>query len=366
MKNIRVSKMIHHNEKRLGLSFEKDLAVIALIRKMPGCRWSATKRCWHIPYINNYEAFLNKKYANELHFYGLETTIATLPVKTTSVKAPVKEIVPQTFLDQIKLRRLSHNTLSVYKSVLTKYLRYCETQNIQPSPQNIQQYMIYLIDQHNISRSYQNQLINAVKIYFEAELHMAIDPVHFKRAKKEKKLPVVFSEQEVVLLLKQVTNLKHKCLLSLIYSAGLRRAEVLNLKVNDIDSSRNCINILDAKGNKDRISLLSNKQLLLLREYYKEYKPVNYLFQGENGEKYSVTSLRKIFERALRNSGIQKKASLHTLRHSFATHLLEKGVDLRYIQALLGHSSSKTTEIYTHITSKGFDNLKSPFEDMDL
>ena len=140
----------------------------------------------------------------------------------------------------------------------------------------------------------------------------------------------------------------------------------MNLKIHDIDSARNCVVIRAAKGNKDRISLLSERQLQLLRQYYKAYRPKDYLFEGENGGQYSVTSLRKIFERALRNSDIKKKASLHTLRHSFATHLLEKGVDLRYIQALLGHSSSKTTEIYTHITSKGFENLKSPLDDMQL
>lgn len=131
----------------------------------------------------------------------------------------------------------------------------------------------------------------------------------------------------------------------------------------DIDSKRNCIVIRDAK---DRITLLSQKTLLLLREYYKRYRPKEWLFEGVNGEKYSATSLRKILQRAVAKAGIKKEVTLHTLRHSFATHLLERGTDLRYIQELLGHSSSKTTEIYTHITSKGFENLKSPLDDMDV
>lgn len=151
-----------------------------------------------------------------------------------------------------------------------------------------------------------------------------------------------------------------------IYAAGLRRSEVLNLKLSDIDSERNCIVIRDAKGNKDRNTLLSKKLLLLLREYYKEYKPKEYLFEGVAGGKYSITSVRKIFGRALQSSGIRKNAHLHTLRHSFATHLLERGTDLRYIQALLGHSSSKTTEIYTHVTSKGFDQISSPLDELDI
>lgn len=190
--------------------------------------------------------------------------------------------------------------------------------------------------------------------------------VYIQRPKKEKKLPVVFSEEEVKLLLNQVKNLKHKCILYLIYSAGLRRSEVLNLKINDIDSKRNCIVIRAAKGNEDRITFLSAILLLLLREYYKIYRPKEYLFEGANGGRYSTTSLRKIFYRALKASGINKEASLHTLRHSFATHLLEQGTDIRYIQSLLGHSSPKTTELYTHITTKGFENLKSPLDNMEL
>ena len=187
--------------------------------------------------------------------------------------------------------------------------------------------------------------------------------------RQSKKLPVVLSEQEVAALLSQVVNLKHKALLYCIYSAGLRRNEVLELKVatcpNAGDSKRHCINVRAAKGNKDRVTLLSNKCLGLLREYFRAYRPKEYLFEGAEGGKYSSTSLRKIFYRALLASKIQKKASLHTLRHSFATHLLERGTDLRYIQALLGHSSSKTTEIYTHITTKGFEGINLPLDDID-
>jgi len=151
-----------------------------------------------------------------------------------------------------------------------------------------------------------------------------------------------------------------------IYSAGLRRNELIELKVTDIDSQRDCIMIRGAKGNKDRVTLLSGKCLTMLRNYFRQYRPKEYLFEGAGGDRYSATSLRKIFERALKSSGIHKKASLHTLRHSFATHLLERGTDLRYIQALLGHSSSKTTEIYTHVTTKGFEGIKSPLDQINI
>ena len=156
----------------------------------------------------------------------------------------------------------------------------------------------------------------------------------------------------------RLNNLIYKCVNHLIASVRLRRREVINLKPTDIDSKRNYIYIRDAKGQKDRITLLSQKALLLLREYYRQYRPKEWLFEGVNGAKYSTNSLRKILKRAVIKAGIKKEVTLHTLRHSFATHLLERGTDLRYIQELLGHSSSKTTEIYTHVTSKGFENLK--------
>jgi site-specific recombinase XerD len=143
-------------------------------------------------------------------------------------------------------------------------------------------------------------------------------------------------------------------------------AELLELKITDIDSKRNCIIIREAKGQKDRLTLLSPKLLILLREYYKQYKPKKFLFEGADGGQYSITSMRKILERAVFAAGIKKDVHLHTLRHSFATHLLKDGVDLRYIQMLLGHTSSKTTEIYTHITTRGFNQIKSPLEDLDI
>ncbi|MBT7145259.1 MAG: tyrosine-type recombinase/integrase [Bacteroidetes bacterium] len=161
-------------------------------------------------------------------------------------------------------------------------------------------------------------------------------------------------------------NLKHKCILSIIYSAGLRVSEAISLKVKDIDSDRGMIIIRQSKGKKDRISLLSNKILLLLRTYYSLYKPKEYLFEGSKGGKYTSSSIHKIVKKAANEANITKTVSTHTLRHSFATHLLEQGVSLRYIQTILGHESSKTTEIYTHVSSTKFNEINNPFDDMDI
>jgi integrase/recombinase XerD len=166
--------------------------------------------------------------------------------------------------------------------------------------------------------------------------------------------------------MEQIENIKHKSILYLIYSAGLRISEAVNLKIADIDSKRNVIIVQGGKGKKDRTTLLSQKLLIMLREYYVKYRPKDYLFEGDPGKQYSVKSIQNVFNKALKKSGIRKKATVHSLRHSFATHLLEHGTDLRYIQELLGHSSSKTTEIYTHITKKGMDKIKSPLDNLEV
>jgi len=174
------------------------------------------------------------------------------------------------------------------------------------------------------------------------------------------------SEEEVMRIINSVKNLKHKAILLTIYSAGLRISEVINLRIADIDSSRKTIIIKGAKGKKDRNSLLSEKLLIILRNYFKEYKPKDWLFEGQEGEQYAESSIQHIFHKACQDAKILKKATVHTLRHSFATHLLERGTDLRYIQELLGHSSSKTTEIYTHITHKGMEQIKSPLDNLEF
>jgi integrase/recombinase XerD len=165
----------------------------------------------------------------------------------------------------------------------------------------------------------------------------------------------------------KATNFPHKAILALVYSCGLRRSELLNLTPQSVASDRGLVIIKNAKGNKDRVAPLSNKVIEMLRLYYKQYKPIKWLFEGQKKEEqYSETSIQEVFKTALRKAGIKKKATLHWLRHSYATHLLENGVDLRYIQEILGHKSSKTTEIYTHVTTKSIEKIKSPIDDLNL
>jgi len=276
--------------------------------------------------------------------------------KNEALEATVKKLV---------LKRYSERTINTYKSLLLRFFNFYPGREVNSICKNdIQRYLLELI-RLGYSESMQNQAINAIKFYYEQLLGQPRTFYTADRPKRERKLPTVLSTFEIKSILEQVKNIKHKSILSLIYSSGLRISEALDLKINDIDSYRMLIHIRGAKGKKDRMVILSEAALQLLRKYYLKYKPNKWLFEGQSGGQYSNTSCQSILKRAVKKAGIRKHVTLHTLRHSFATHLLENGTDLRYIQSLLGHNSSKTTEIYTHVSQVYLQNIRSPL-DLDL
>jgi len=263
----------------------------------------------------------------------------------------------------LRLKGYSENTIRTYNAMFIKFLKVFKDRDPeQITTDQIRQFLLWMIDTKGISSSYQNQLINAIKFYYEHVLKRPRQVYQLERPKKEKRLPGVLSLEEVQRLLGEIQNTKHLAIISMIYSSGLRISELINIKVSDIDSGRMQIRVSQSKGKKDRMTLLSEKMLLLLRTYFKRYKPQYWLFEGQTGGKYSKTSIQKVFHRAKKAARIRKHATVHTLRHSFATHLLESGTDLRYIQELLGHGSSKTTEIYTHVSTRKLSNIKSPLD----
>ena len=234
----------------------------------------------------------------------------------------------------------------------------------QINTRQIETFFYDLIQNNQLSYSAQSQYINAIKFYYEKVLGKPNAVYKLSRPRKPETLPKILSKNEIKKILDVTSNIKHKCIITLLYSAGLRRSELINLKVKDLDSERMVITINGSKGKKDRVTLLSSKILNLLREYYKEYKPEIFLIEGEKGGKYSATSISKILKKSASKAGIKKNVTPHMLRHSFATHLLEQGTDLRYIQELLGHNSSKTTEIYTHVSKKAIDKIVNPIDDI--
>ena len=287
--------------------------------------------------------------------------------RKTACDVPNYRPCPEKMILKLKELRYSEKTIKAYKSLFEELINHYPTVEIDKiDEQKIIAFCQYLVIDRKVSASYQNQAINAIKFYYERVLGGQRKFYFLQRPDKEKTLPTVLSSEEITNILKATENLKHKTILTVIYSAGLRISELTNLKIKDIDSERKQIRIEQSKGKKDRYSLLSIKTLDLLRTYFKKYKPKEWLFEGQEGGQYSTRSIQTFFQEICKKAGIKKKVSVHTLRHSFATHLLENGTDLRYIQALLGHESSKTTEVYTHITTKGFDQIKNPLDNLDI
>lgn len=262
-------------------------------------------------------------------------------------------------------KQYSPNTIKTYCNYFKDYLNYFNGSNYQNiSKEDINQYILSLIKKYKISVSQQNQRINAIKFYYEQVLGRKKEYYDIERPRKEKKLPEVLSKNEIASMLKVTKNLKHNCIIALLYSSGLRRSEMVNMKISDIDSNRMVIKINGAKGKKDRYVQLSLSLLKNLRKYYTEYKPKIWLFEGNDGCQYSPTSILNVVKKARKLAGIKKNVTPNTLRHSYATHHLEMGTDLRHIQAWLGHESLKTTEIYTHISENNFKNYRNPLDDI--
>jgi integrase/recombinase XerD len=371
MKTIKITKGLVDGKERLKLHFPYDREIIELVKTIPGARWYPQEKCWHVSILAGPVEKLNRKFGGRLKFEEDVKTAGLYDGKTVGRhddrSTRNSDRVPEEFLKTLVLKNYSRNTIRTYRSMLGEFLNYYQKLDpLKITDEQIREYLLYLIEKRDISISYQNQSINAIKFYYEQVLGRPVKTYYIQRPKRGRVLPNVLSEEEVAMIIKHTENLKHRAMLSLIYSSGLRLGELIHLKILDIDSKRMIINVKHGKGNKDRISLLSEKVLIILREYFLKYKPREWLFEGQFGEQYSPTSVQKVFRQSLQKSGIKKKATVHTLRHSFATHLLERGTDLRYIQALLGHQNPKTTEIYTHITKKGMDKIKSPLDNLDL
>jgi len=291
------------------------------------------------------------------------------PVKTSTIpKIELSESMKNELgrvQEKIILKGYSHNTWKSYRGALTYFFKYFESRKLlDVTKSEIESYVAKWIVKYKISETKQNTIINAIKFYYEQVLEQPRAFYDIQRPKKSQTLPGVLSMGEVQAILSQPKNIKHQAILCAIYSGGLRLGEVLNLRIEDIRSVDGYIFIKGAKGKKDRRTILSGQLLKILRQYYIENKPSYWLFEGQTGGKYSASSVQNIFRKAVKNANVNPWATVHTLRHSFATHLLQQGTSLRYIQGLLGHSSSKTTEIYTHLLKVDNSVVKNPLDVM--
>lgn len=273
-----------------------------------------------------------------------------------------KELITK-FLKILEVKRYSKSTQKTYIQAISQFLDYFSKKDpAELNHEDIFRYVEHKIKDKQISFSTQKGIIGAIKLFYKHIYNKNIKIDYIYPDRREHKLPKVLSAGDIKKVLGSIDNLKHRTLISTIYSSGMRISEVLNLKISDIDSKRMMVRIENSKGNRDREVMLSENLLILLREYYKAYKPKKYIFEGQGGGKYTARSAEQVFEKALRNAKINKEASLHTLRHSYATHLIEQGIDIRIVQELLGHKNIKTTQIYTHITDIRKLKIKSPFD----
>lgn len=388
MTQIKLYIGIHNNKERLFAAFKYNAAVNKLIQTISGAKWSQTKKQWHFD-VNKQTAALIKQKTKGIA--TLDTSVlrqqllkrrqivsikTNKPVKRSKPLAPLssKTIGAYSITDNnleqlsllvktLQLKAYSQNTIALYRSEVLSLMRLLQNRNIESLTQNqIKSYLLWLLQTKHYSDAKIHTAINALKFYFEQVLHKPKMFFEIPRPKKPFKLPAVHSQNEVKKIITAVKNTKHITMLMAGYSGGLRISEIVNLKIKDIDSERMVINIRNAKGKKDRQVSLSPLLLKQLRIYYKEYHPKNYVFEGADGGMYAVRSLQQVFKAAKAIAGNNKTGVIHSLRHSFATHLLEQGTDIKIIQELLGHNSLRTTEKYTHVSKKLISKIESPLD----
>jgi integrase/recombinase XerD len=359
-------------QKQIGLQHYPNQRIDDLINKLEDAEWSEE---FSMPYVPNtkknftqiFSLFKGVACINGAHFFRGKVIMKRNPELDLSHFRNRKpkngeRLCPKEFIDKLELKRYAYNTAKTYISLFEKFMNDHPGAELKElTEEDIQSY-INKKASSGISSSQINQILNSIKFYYEVVLEMPNRFYNISRPIKRERLPKVVEKSDVQKIIRSIDNIKHKCIISLIYSSGLRRQEIIDLKIEDIDSERMMIRVQGGKGNKDRYTILSKNVLLDLREYFKTYQPKVFLFEGTPGKQYSVTSIRNILIKATNEAGVNQKVTPHMLRHSFATHLLDAGTDIRVIQKLLGHNSLKTTEIYADVSNQHIRSIKSPFD----
>ena len=361
---IELQKIYHRNKNKILLQLPYNTKTNLIIKKIKYSLYSSTHKGFYFDYTKKQYTIITKSLEQNNLEYTLSKEI-TADFNTISENEANRRTKIIDFVDYLKYRNYSQSTIRTYSNMVYQFLTKFDKPVEEATITDIEIYNKQYIILQGYSLATQNQLISALKLFFKRNNLQSFSVDDIERPQKSQYLPTVLSKKEIKEIFSNINNLKHKTILSLIYSSGLRIGETLRLKINDIDSKRDVIHIRQSKGYKDRIVGLSPKILDLLREYYKEYKPTNYLFEGRGKEMYSASSVRNVFKRACKKAGIKKEVRVHNLRHSYATHLLEAGTDLRYIQDILGHKDPKTTMIYTKVSNKHIKKIISPFDLLD-
>ncbi len=386
MQTINLSLQMHKGNERIFAVYPYDAHLNKILKQIPGAQYSASMHSWHLPPAKQTVQLLavKVKAVAQLNVQQLKQQLITkkqLPLvapvsgqQAESAKPALIVVSPanqQAFYryeETLILKAYSPSTIKTYRNEFYQLLKALKTKPVQELTTNeIRRYFYYCIEHYKLSEATLNSRINAVKFYFEQVLAREKMFVELPRPKKHLQLPKLLNEEELKKLFNAIENRKHKAMLFTAYSAGLRVSEIVHLKIAHIDSRRMQIFVERAKGKKDRYVNLSPVLLDILRKYIQEYlpKPKEYLFESEQTRTaYPARTVQQIFTNAKHKAGIRKEIGIHSLRHSFATHLLDKGTDIKYIKELLGHFNIKTTERYLHVSRQKLVNIISPLDDL--
>lgn len=353
---------VHQGASVIFIRFEFNRDLINHIKSLGGMRWSSTHKAWHTPYSEERMNDLISRLGEVRMVRVIPEAEGRKPEKLPEDRA----LKVEAYISWMRSKLLSDSTIRTYGAAITVFLQFFRDKKVEEIDHlDVIRFNNEYLLKGKKSSSYQNQMVNAIKKFFSMIENREMNPDLVHRPKAGHPLPHILSKEEVRLMLESIRNLKHRTMLSLIYSCGLRRGELIALKPGHLHFDRKILEIRGGKGKKDRIVPLGDRIITLLQEYLRMYKPETYLFEGQvRGQCYGDRSLQLVMKQSLKRAGLDETATLHWLRHSYATHLHESGTDIRYIQILLGHNSSRTTEIYTHVSRRSIENIRSPFDDL--
>lgn len=350
----------HKRELKLLLKFKYNDTLINLTRKLKDARWSRSMRSWYVDFSEeNIQLVANT-------FKDITTINSDKLPKKTLFKRNLtadEKILLNNFYSYLRGKRYSESTLQTYTFFIADFINFHTKKAMNElTNRDVELFIESVFIERNYSVSSQRQFVSALKLFTSFCPQTKINDLVLERPKRSKKLPSVLSQEEVLSIIQSTQNLKHKAIIALIYSCGLRISELINLKLADFHIERKQLIVKNGKGRKDRYVSLADSFLPLLTNYYHSYKPKIYFVEGQNEGKYSAESVRQFLRKSCLNANIKKNVTPHTLRHSYATHLLENGVDIRYIQSLLGHAKPETTMIYTHVKRKDLMHIQNPLD----
>jgi site-specific recombinase XerD len=365
-KEILLELLHHRGQNHIAIKFPYNAELIKVIKQIPEVTFSGTHKCWYAPHSKESFDSIFKIFHDAkiwVNYSKLKDNFEQKEIQKENLFNEAQEQALRMIEQKLNLKGYSALTRKNYLSQFGLFLKFFgDVSPVDLTEIEIRNYLLYLVEKKKVSRSSQNQAINAIKFFYEVVLRQERKVYYLERPMKERRLPEVLSQEEVAMLFTVTQNIKHRAMLMMIYSAGLRRGELLRLRVGDVDFHRNVVFIKGSKGRKDRQSILAKSLEPILKKYLETHKPGYWMFEGEAGGKYGERSIARVLESACAKTKIKKEITLHTLRHSFATHLLEAGTSTRYIQELLGHESPLTTEIYTHVSRLSLSKIQSPLD----